>query len=521
MPSLPAVESTAQALYEQAVAAQREARRADAERLAVAALAADPDRQLATRIQHLRGRILTWGEKTMRAYELLVTEAMGCESTDPRQATLMWLDASSAALAGREIEAALHAALRSVQLGTGAAPDLLPVLETQLGLAEILAESPVAGRARMLAAVRKLEVADFESWDRVHDTAAALFWLEEYGAARLLLEQLVEQARATGFRTVLPGALDTMAAIDYRMGRWRAADGRSAEALRLARELDQTFQISSCLSTLASIAAARGEEQACRAYVSEVLKTDEDLFFVGAWARVALGSLALSQGRTDEAIAVLEQVASSNPYPDPAIVPWPRELVEAYVRSGRLEQARGIAEETSARLAETNRPGLRAVDAHCRGLVAETASFSDHFEESLRWHDRTRTPFLRARTELAYGERLRRSRRNAAAKTHLQRALAVFEQLGARLWAERARAELATGRRATGRSNALRDLTPHEVEVALVVGRGATNKEAAAALYVSPKTIDYHLASIYRKLGVRSRTELAALLAGGSRSVRG
>ena len=96
----------------------------------------------------------------------------------------------------------------------------------------------------------------------------------------------------------------------------------------------------------------------------------------------------------------------------------------------------------------------------------------------------------------------------------MQLALAAFEQLGARLWAERARAELSSGRRAKRGPAPLRDLlTPHELEVAVVVGRGATNKEAAAALFVSPKTIDYHLASIYRKLEVRSRTELAALIA--------
>src|SRR2546421_9031848 len=103
MPSLAPMDAPAQALYEQALAAQREARVEDGDRLAVAALAADPDQRLATRIQHLRGRVLVSSDNPMRAHEFLVTEAMGRASTEPRQATLMWLDASSAALAGREV----------------------------------------------------------------------------------------------------------------------------------------------------------------------------------------------------------------------------------------------------------------------------------------------------------------------------------------------------------------------------------------------------------------------------------
>ena len=124
---------------------------------------------------------------------------------------------------------------------------------------------------------RSFAEAGFEPWDLIQTMTSAMFWMEEYDVARLLLEQLIERARATAARAVLPVALDTLAAIDFRMGRWRRADGRSGEALRLARELGQPMQIASCLTTLAAIAACRGDAEACQAYAREVLEVDEGL----------------------------------------------------------------------------------------------------------------------------------------------------------------------------------------------------------------------------------------------------
>jgi DNA-binding NarL/FixJ family response regulator len=124
-------------------------------------------------------------------------------------------------------------------------------------------------------------------------------------------------------------------------------------------------------------------------------------------------------------------------------------------------------------------------------------------------------PFELARTQLCFGERLRRGRRRADAREPLRHALETFEQLSARPWAERARTELAaTGETARPRNaNAADELTPQELQIALVVANGATNKEAGAALFLSPKTIESHLSRIYRKLDVRSRTELVRRLA--------
>jgi DNA-binding CsgD family transcriptional regulator len=352
------------------------------------------------------------------------------------------------------------------------------------------------------------------SWEPLMRSASVLFWMEDYERARGLLEHLLDRGRAFGLRAVLPVALDTLAAIDFRIGKWAAADARSTEALRLARALDQTPQVASCLTTLGGIAAARGDRPACEEYTYEALTLRDSYVFAGLWARTALASLALSEGKADEAIAEIERIIDDAAPLDPAISAWPLELVEAYVRAGRGDDARAVVAMLASRVAGAPRPGLRALVEHCRGLVAADGSYERHFEEALAWHARTSAPFFRARTELLYGMRLRRARRSAEAKLHLQLALAAFDRLGAQRWAEQARKELATGSRAAKGPESFREvLSPHEVEVALLVGRGATNKEAAAALFVSPKTIDYHLASIYRKLEVRSRTELAILIA--------
>ena len=150
----------------------------------------------------------------------------------------------------------------------------------------------------------------------------------------------------------------------------------------------------------------------------------------------------------------------------------------------------------------------------CRGLLAGDDEFDAHFAAALRWHEGVLCPFERARTELCLGERLRRARRRVDAREPLQRALGAFEQIGAEIWAERARRELrATGERARRRVPEAADLlTPQELQVALQVVGGASNREAAASLFVSPKTIESHLNSVYRKLGIRSRTELVGRL---------
>jgi DNA-binding CsgD family transcriptional regulator len=148
-------------------------------------------------------------------------------------------------------------------------------------------------------------------------------------------------------------------------------------------------------------------------------------------------------------------------------------------------------------------------------MLADDGEVAETFEQALAHHERTVDVFETARSRLVYGERLRRARNRVTAREQLRVALEVFDRLGALPWAERARAELA----ATGETLRRRDpttideLTPQELQIALLLASGKTTREAAAALFLSPKTIEYHLRRVYLKLGIHSRTELAEALA--------
>jgi DNA-binding CsgD family transcriptional regulator len=144
-------------------------------------------------------------------------------------------------------------------------------------------------------------------------------------------------------------------------------------------------------------------------------------------------------------------------------------------------------------------------------MLADDSGFTADFECAIGLHEQTPDAFEAARTRLAYGERLRRSRSRVLAREQLRAAVDTFDDLDARPWADRARAELA----ATGETRRPRDasgineLTPQELQIALLLARGKTTRETAAALFLSPKTVEYHLRHVYQRLGIHSRDELA------------
>ena len=157
----------------------------------------------------------------------------------------------------------------------------------------------------------------------------------------------------------------------------------------------------------------------------------------------------------------------------------------------------------------------QAVAARCRGLLADEDHYEQEFERSLEFHALDENLFATARTQLVFGERLRRSGRRIDARERLNPALDAFEHLEAVPWADRARNELrATGERVRARSpaGASEELTPQELQVAMLVAEGKTNREVGAQLFLSPKTIEWHLGHVYRKLGIASRAELPGIL---------
>jgi DNA-binding CsgD family transcriptional regulator len=226
-----------------------------------------------------------------------------------------------------------------------------------------------------------------------------------------------------------------------------------------------------------------------------------------------LGLLALGQADPKEAIARLEAVRElpvARRLLNPAVVPWMYDLAEAYVRDGRATEAQTLLSEYAPRGGAEPWPQVAA--ARCHAMLADDGHMIGAFRDALAVRACGTMPFERARTQLSFGERLRRARQRTQSRIHLHDALEAFERLGAVPWVRRAQAELrATGETVRRDTEAVQRLTPQELQVALVVGRGASNREAAAALFLSQKTIEYHLSNIYRKANIHSRTELAAV----------
>jgi DNA-binding CsgD family transcriptional regulator len=306
----------------------------------------------------------------------------------------------------------------------------------------------------------------------------------------------------------------------YRVGDWDTADVEVSEAVRLAEETGQRASLSFALVVLARLAAARGEVDRARAATSQALEIAERASMMGVTAGAigALAFLELGVGRVDKAIGALEELgrqADEAGFEEPAVIPWAPDLVEAYAQAGRDEDAKRAATRLHAQAERTDGAVARAFAARCRGLTSPE-DLDEPFAEALELHDVRPVPFERARTLLAFGTRLHRARRRVEARRRLRCALETFERLRAEPWAERARAELrAAGAIKRERVGDPDELTAQEVRVSRAVARGATNREVAAEMFLSPKTIEFHLGCVYRKLGIHSRTELAALAAQG------
>jgi DNA-binding CsgD family transcriptional regulator len=331
-------------------------------------------------------------------------------------------------------------------------------------------------------------------------------------AARLA-RRTIDATRRTGALALLPQALRLLASADFDRGQWRTAYATAGEAVELGRELDQDSTVCACLGVLADIDAAAGSDESCRGHASAAIAiaTERRLGFYRERAERALGRLALATGRTADAIDHLEGVyvrlARAGNWEANVTPAW--DLVEAHARVGQIERARELLTEAAEAMPPAS-PGEEAVIARCVGIVADDSVFETAFERAFSLHDAEPFPFERARTEHAYGERLRRGGQRKRARDMLHRALVAFDELGATAFASRTRAELAaSGARLRSTAEARESLTPREMQVALAVAEGASNEEVAAALYVTPKTVEYHLTRVYRKLGLRSRTELA------------
>ncbi|RNE66783.1 helix-turn-helix transcriptional regulator [Cryobacterium tepidiphilum] len=331
---------------------------------------------------------------------------------------------------------------------------------------------------------------------QVGDDSAALRWHD--------IE--LDEARQNASPFHILHALTRRSLPDLVTGRWTDLASAASEALNLAEATSQPNQKTFPLAALLLLSAFRGEDGFDRD-LREVERhaidhpagiLDAGIQDVLAWAR----AVHLAPANADEALHHLTRI--SHPQNARAAV---LDRLETAARAGRRDIVQAATDDIAAYAAGTGAAWAAAAAEHGRALLAEGGEAERHFLSALEHHDRGMRPFNRARTALALGEFLRRARRRVDSREHLRSALVTFEELGARPWAERARDEL----RASGESSRRREdraanpLTPQEQQVARLVQQGLPNRDVAARLFVSPRTVDFHLRNVFTKLGISSR----------------
>jgi DNA-binding CsgD family transcriptional regulator len=329
-------------------------------------------------------------------------------------------------------------------------------------------------------------------------------------AAQQIGDELGRDLRAAGQIGWLPTALFYSASAQAYAGRHQEAPHTVAEGLRLARDTGQQRWVDAFAEPLALLAAARGDEQLCRQVAAEALGRATRPAWNVPWTSSALGLLDLGLGRAESALARLQTLAEGRKFFHIAATRSTPDLVEAAVRLGRPAAAAEPLALFETWSRNTGQGWTRALAHRCRALLDGDEGL---FRTALALHEEDSRPFDEARTQLLYGEWLRRDKRKADARAQLRVALETFERIGAAPWAERARTELtATG--TTGRAveqGPSASLTPQESQIVRLAAQGLSNKDIAAQLFLSARTVGHHLYKAYPKLGVASRGELAGL----------
>jgi DNA-binding CsgD family transcriptional regulator len=483
---------------------------------------ADPiltDRRRRADIDHLRGVIAWRCGSLAEGVATLIAGAARIAPADARKALLMLSDGGMAAR-----DAGDYARLAEVGEATAALPrtfdtDCDDVEAEEFGLlADVLAGcvaltlDRTAPDDRLVAAVARAR--DGREPRLLLWAATAAEVAGENDLESALLHRAARQARASGAVDRLTEALEALGVHGFLAGRFTLAAEAAGEGLTLARETGLPNAASLHLASLAWLAAVQGREDVCRAHAGEVIAAagptgDGIANSIAEWA---LGLLDLGAGRPDDAVERLRSLSTAGPgvgHPFYVLNSAP-DLVEACVRTGRTETAAVAFAPLEGFAKPGAPPWALALAARCRALLSGGAEAAAEFEHALELHAQVDNPFHRARTELLYGEFLRRERRRADAREQLRAGLDAFEQLRAEPWAERARTELrATGETARRRGPSTVDaLTAQELQIARLVGEGSSNKEVAAQLFLSPRTVEYHLRKVFTKLGITSRAEL-------------
>ncbi|WP_173390630.1 helix-turn-helix transcriptional regulator [Actinomadura litoris] len=459
----------------------------------------------------IRASLADEQDRTGEAYRMFAETAASVADQDARTAGYLFFQAASAAVNAGDFAAVDQMAARVEDLGLPNAPHLRALARLFAG------QDPRALRHRAadgVAALRELLEAMRLCYGPRERIRVAMWhlMLGDLAGADAAADELEARFREGGAIGLLASALMLRSRTRLLLGRHRDALTDATEGLRIAEDTGQ-HRVRVYLSTvLGLLAAIEGDERRCLELTAEGIERGVPPSSVhGAAAR---GLLDLGLGRHEAALERLSD-AVSGPHRHGAIASLP-DLVEAAVRLGRPERGRDAADWYREWSSQVREPWVEAVALRCAALLGPDEDADKTFTRALDLHREGGPPFERARTELLYGEWLRRVRRRNDARTLLHAALDGFERLGAAPWADRARGELrAAGESPAGggtrRDDAVGSLTPQELQVVRLAAGGLSNREIGARLFLSPRTVGYHLYKAYPKLRVASRNELTRL----------
>ena len=467
------------------------------------------------RFHELRARVAFDAGDAARAHDLLVAASAALAGVDPDAARAVLIDAARNAWQLSDPPRVVDAAERLARLGP--APDgLAAAVAAVTGAAALLTTGP----AGALPAMRPLVAEGLRAGSGYPLRLNAAFVagiVGDFTAGGRIARQVADDCRAAGAVGWLPLAYVTLATAELYLGQFRNAVASATEGLQLAADTGQPNRAGYLEGVLAWIAAVRGDEEACLRFGDQCQDgfTTHRIANGLAWAVWARAMLDLGQGRAAEALTRLDAALDGPVRHQVHAVYFAPDQVECAVRTGEPERGRAACDRFGAWAEASGQDWARAVGERCRGLLAADPEVADrHFRAALRAHADAARPWEIARTHLAYGERLRRDRRKNQARPQLRAAREMFERLSARPWADRAAAELrAAGEQsdAAPAVDLLAALSPQELQIVKLAHAGMTNREIAARLFLSPKTVSYHLYRAFPKLNVANRGQLARL----------
>jgi DNA-binding CsgD family transcriptional regulator len=470
----------------------------------------------------LRGQAETWRTGPRRGAELLIIEADEVEAHDPERAAVLLAHAVNALLlAGEAGQAAALAARAEAAAARGAGPAMVCATAAQAQAALVHGETQHAlallGPLGQLA--EALSAADVpEAEHLVQVLAFAHLVLEQWEEAERVADQTIRQARRSGALGVMGFATAVLADINWRTGHWERAVALATNDLTESFGADLPVATGYAEAVRARIHAGRGGESGCKEHAAAALRIgcDLDIAAITIWARSALGLLHLGAGEYQAALGVLEPVRrayETGEIGEPGVCWWAGDYIEALMGVGRTADAARQVARLEEQAQTTGRNWARGAACRGRAMLQTGTGVEEAFGEALDSFTRAKAPFEQARTQLRRGEHRLARGDHAGGRADLSEVVEQFESLGAWPWATTARRLLGAEPRRRRAPAPDRTLTASELRVALAVGSGATNREAAEELYLSAKTVDFYLQNIYRKLGIRSRTELALLIA--------